>query len=547
MIRSDSEYDVIVIGGGPAGAAAGRLLAAWGHTVLVLTRPIDEARGLAESLPPSTRKLLAAVGLLEAVEAAGFYRTTGNTVWWGASDGRVETFERTGEAAGYQVFRPQLDRLLLDRAAAAGARVLIGASVKRVEVDEPGAVSHVQFEHGGQLSSASAPFVLDCSGRVGVIARQGYRRYEPGHRMQALIGIWERSQSSDSSHSSYSNHVAAPPHDGRGWALPDETQTVVETYEDGWAWSVPVSPSVRHVGAMVNGETTKLTRVSAIAEVYRSELAKTRQLGERMQTAGANLRHVWACDASLYSAHTYADESRQSLLVGDAGAFIDPLSSFGVKKALASAWIAAVAVHTSLRDAGRKHIALDFFSSWERQVYTTNLQRTRDFARHAYAHHPSAFWAARADAVVTTPTPLEHALSDRANIEQAGIEHADIEQASIEQTLMRDPGVQNAFQAFKQSPSLQLAWADSIRFEKRALIRDREIVLEDAVPLPVARTCLRYLGGVDLLKLGEMACQHRQVPDLYEAYCRTQTPVPLPHLLGGLSLLVANGVLTFID
>jgi hypothetical protein len=109
---------------------------------------------------------------------------------------------------------------------------------------------------------------------------------------------------------------------------------------------------------------------------------------------------------------------------------------------------------------------------------------------------------------------------------------------------MRDPGVQNALDALKQSASLQLAWADSIRFEKRPLIRDREIVLEDAVPLPAARTCLRYLGGVDLLELGELACQHRQVPALYEDYCRTQTPVSLPHLLGGLSLLVANGVLT---
>ena len=97
---------------------------------------------------------------------------------------------------------------------------------------------------------------------------------------------------------------------------------------------------------------------------------------------------------------------------------------------------------------------------------------------------------------------------------------------SGEQTLMRDPGVQNAFDAFKQSSSLQLAWADSIRFEKRPLIRDREIVLEDAVPLPAARTCLRYLGGVDLLELGEMACQHRQVPDLYEAYCRTHDARP---------------------
>jgi hypothetical protein len=239
----------------------------------------------------------------------------------------------------------------------------------------------------------------------------------------------------------------------------------------------------------------------------------------------------------LYSAHAYADASRQVLLVGDAGAFIDPLSSFGVKKALASAWIAAVAVHTSLRDAGRRQIALDFFSSWERQVYVTNLQQTRDFARHAYAQHPSAFWAARAGA-------HEYAPDEQTAHEQAPLEQSPHEQGLHEQALMRDPGVQDAFRAFKQSSSLQLVWADSIRLEKRALIRDREIVLEDAVPLPAARTCLRYLGGVDLLKLGEMACHHQQVPDLYEAYCQTETPVSLPHLLGGLSLLVANGVLT---
>jgi flavin-dependent dehydrogenase len=512
MSRSSPEFDAIVIGGGPAGAAAGRLLSAWGHSVLVLTKPIDEARGLAESLPPSTRKLLAAVGVLDAVEAAGFYRATGNTVWWASADGRVETFQQAGEAPGYQVFRPALDRLLIARTAAAGARVLSGASIKHVQADDAGGMSHVQFEHDGRLVSSSAHFVLDCSGRAGVIARQGYRRYEPGHRMQALIGIWER---------------GAP--DGGGWDLPDETQTVVETYEDGWAWSVPVSPSVRHVGTMVNGATTKLTRGPAIGEVYKSELAKTRQLDARIRTAGAHLRHVWACDASLYSAHTYADASRQSLLVGDAGAFIDPLSSFGVKKALASAWIAAVAVHTSLRDSGRKQIAFDFFSSWERQVYATNLQRTCDFAQRAYGQHPSAFWAARAEARVSPSIATDDVTDDEGMREQA---------------LMRDPGVQNAFHAFKQSASLQLAWADSIRFEKRPLIRDREIVLEDAVPLPAARTCLRYLGGVDLLELGEMACQHHQVPDLYEAYCRTHMPVSLPHLLGGLSLLVANGVLT---
>ena len=59
--------DAVVIGGGPAGSAAARLLTTWGHDVVVLTTTPDRSRGLAESLPPSTQRVLAEVGVLDAV------------------------------------------------------------------------------------------------------------------------------------------------------------------------------------------------------------------------------------------------------------------------------------------------------------------------------------------------------------------------------------------------------------------------------------------------------------------------------------------------
>jgi hypothetical protein len=74
--------NVVVIGAGPAGSAVANLCAAWGRSVLVLSTAGRIARGLAESLPPSTRKLFATVGVLDSVQRAGFYRTTDNTVWW---------------------------------------------------------------------------------------------------------------------------------------------------------------------------------------------------------------------------------------------------------------------------------------------------------------------------------------------------------------------------------------------------------------------------------------------------------------------------------
>jgi hypothetical protein len=52
------------------------------------------------------------------------------------------------------------------------------------------------------------------------------------------------------------------------------------------------------------------------------------------------------------------------------------------------------------------------------------------------------------------------------------------------------------------------------------------------------------LGDVNLVRLAEIAGQHTQVPDIFDAYNRTCTPVALPNFLAALATLVAKGVLT---
>jgi len=187
--------------------------------------------------------------------------------------------------------------------------------------------------------------------------------------------------------------------------------------------------------------------------------------------------------------------------------FVDPLSSYGVKKALASAWLAAVAAHTSLLDSGRQTVARDFFSNWERSIYTTHLRRSRDFARAALAAHRSAFCAARAD--VEIPASSDH--------------EDDIPAGPVR---------------FGTTSPLALRYADEVRFEDRPVVRGREIVLEKAFAGGI-----RFAQHVDLVTLAEIACQSNRVPDLFEKYCQRCAPVPLPSIVGGLSLLVARGIL----
>src|SRR5881409_3003535 len=219
--------DAAVIGGGPAGATAARLLTRWGHSTVVVTRPAAR-RSLAESIPPSTRKLLGFLGVLRQVDAAGFYRTSGNTVWWGNTPRRAERFS-AADGPGYQVLRSRFDRLLLDLAAEAGARIVSGATVRSVDLHARGARLEYETDRGVR-ASLRARFVLDCSGRAGVLARQGPRILQAACATLAIAGVWQR----------------------KSWNLEDPSHTLVASYDRGWAWSIPISSRSRYFTVMID-------------------------------------------------------------------------------------------------------------------------------------------------------------------------------------------------------------------------------------------------------------------------------------------------------
>ncbi len=500
--------DVVVIGGGPAGAAAARLLAAWGHSVQVLTKPVDEARSLGESLPPSCRKLFDLIGVTQDVEAAGFLRSTGNTVWWGGQGPRAVRF--AGGGIGWQVRRSELDRLLLRSAARAGAAVEADAVVRGVDrssASAPAGAAACEVRHlaGGAARTLAARFVLDCSGRAGVIARRRFRRHAAGRTTLALTAVWSRRG---------------------GWGLGNESHTLVESYGDGWAWSVPVTAAQRFFTVMVDPRVTRLERGGPLAPCYDAELAKTAALGP-LTTGAARDAGPWGCDASVYDAHAYGAPGM--LLVGDAGSFVDPLSSGGVKKALASGWLAAVTVHTALTDSALAATALELFDAREREMHAALERRSAAFFAEAAGRHDHPFWTDRAEAGMPEApalAPPEPAID----------------------ALRRDPGVLAAFEALRRAPALRLRRGDGLGIVRRPAITARRIVIEDRLVVPGwpdagAARGLRFLRDIDLVRVVELAPLHRQVPDLYEAYNRVCPPAPLPDFLGALSVLIAKGAL----
>ncbi len=501
-----ARHDVAVVGGGPAGAAAAHLLATWGHSVVVLTKPEPHDPSLAESLPPSCLKLFGAVGIAAAVEAAGFLRSRGNTVWWGSGPPRTESFERG--AAGFQVLRRTFDRLMLAEAERAGAEIRRGVTVRAVTLpptgDTDGCV-HVRAEdERGAPVIVDARSALDCTGRAGVLGHRYRERVAAGGSTLALVGVWQRDDD---------------------WRLPDESHTLVETYADGWAWSVPTSTRRRYLTVMVDPRTTTWDPGGPLGGVYSAQVRKTTHFTRL--TAGARLEGApWACDASQYGAREFGGTG--FLLVGDAATSIDPLSSFGVKKALASAWLAAIVTHTRLRRPEREALALRLYDERERRVFASYRRQAATFFADVSHQNPHPFWSDRAD-----PSDQQRDALD------------DDDEDQIDR-FRHDRDVLDAFDAVKRAASIRLRAADRVRRRVHPAVEGREVVAETRIVIgdgPDASVAVRYLRGVDLPRLVAMAGAHRQVPDLYEAYQRVGPPVALPDFLGALSVLLGKGVL----
>lgn len=468
-------FDAAVIGGGPAGSTVARLLASWGYSVVVVV-PEKCAHQRAETLPPSSSRLFRLLEINDRIDNAGFYQTAGNTSWWGSDEARVETYP-DADSKGYQVTRDEFDRLLLDMARERGA-VVCHNRVRGVSIND-GAVLHLR-----SAPPIRARFVIDASGRTGVLARRGLRIAEADYRTVAICGYWHSDKSCD-------NH------------------TLIESYHDGWAWSVPVSEMRRFVTVMIDVRATKLVRGQGVLATYCAELDKTRAFKKLL--AHDRLDGTpWACDASLYHATNYAGPN--FLLTGDAGSAVDPLSSYGVKKAMSSAWLAATVVNTCLRRPEIASAALEYFDTRERQVYNDQMRQTAAHFRTVAEREPHPFWTRRS-------------------------------QAPQEAAFYTEPELANALEELKRAPAISLKRAACVHTRLVPRVQGREIVFDDALEAPQLPPGVEYLRGVHLWTLTEMAGNFSQVPDLYAAYNRTCPAVALPNFLSALSVLLAKGVL----
>jgi len=319
--------DVLIVGGGPAGATIATLLARQGRHVVMLEKAHHPRFHVGESLLPANVPLLDRLGVREQVAAIGMAK-------WGvdfcspqhAHCSALEFGEAWDKSMpmAWQVRRAEFDNILFCNAQASGAVTHEGCSVRRVAFDAEGAtVDAVQGD--GAAQRWRARFVVDASGRDTLLAQQnGWKRKSREHDSAALFGHF---------------------HGAR--RLPGRMAGNISIFwfAHGWFWFIPLADGSTSVGAVCWPHYLK-SRDKPLPAFFADTIAMAPGLQERLQGATLIDDRVHATGNYAYSADRCAGE--RFLMLGDAYAFIDPVFSSGVYLATVSAFEGAELVAAAL-------------------------------------------------------------------------------------------------------------------------------------------------------------------------------------------------------
>jgi hypothetical protein len=241
-------------------------------------------------------------------------------------------------------------------------------------------------------------------------------------------------------------------------------------------------------------EGAKIRR-SGLTDVYLAELQQSPYISGFLTSA--QLSHSPSVfDATWYTASAFAGE--QFLLVGDAGLFIDPLSSEGVHKAMASAITGAIVINTMLKRPWMTPHAVRFYNESQQATYETHYQQSVRYYGEEQRWPEQPFWQKRSLREDHSPEATQPLIpSPQSAIRLPPPSGGNPQRVS---TLRIAPGV---------------------IIEQRPVIEGSYIELRDVIVAPPYPRGVRFLQQVHLPRLLAIVRQRSAVGDIMTLYLAT--------------------------
>lgn len=315
--------EVVVVGGGPAGAAVALSLARAGRGVLVVERERRPLLRAGETLPPSVRLPLGRVGLWEDFERAGHVPSVGNRSAWGSPALSDYDFIFSPYGSGWHIDRRKFDEMLLRGATSAGAHLLAGARLAGAS-HTPGRGWLLDIEDGARRRPLKSRFVVDATGRAsGFAVGCGVERLVIDH-MIGIVGYFKTEEGSETA----------------------DRSTLVEAVESGW-WYSALLPGGSLVAAYMTDADLAARDKARTTANWHALLAQTEHTRRRIEAHGYRLKGAPRVVATNSSRLRHV-AGGSWLAAGDSAAAYDPLSSQGIVTALSTGLDAAAAIQSQL-------------------------------------------------------------------------------------------------------------------------------------------------------------------------------------------------------
>ena len=367
-MNTNNNYDVIVMGGGPAGSSVASMLAREGRQVIVFEKEVFPRHHIGESLMTDTYWTFRRMGVLDKLKASPFVRKY--SVQFANSAGKesrpfyfCEAVHHES-AVTWQVTRAEFDKLLLEHAADSGATVHQGVLVKQVLFEGDQAVGvEVQMQDGSR-EKFFAKVVVDATGQTAMLSNKfRWRVRDPKLKKAVLYSYWK--------------DVHREPDLNGGATLVLRT----EKGSNGWFWYIPLDNGITSIGIVADPEYLVQGRGQDLAKIYQEEIDKCEPCRKRV---GDGTRVD-----KIYSILDYSYRSKQNagngfIIIGDAYGFLDPIYSSGVLLALKMAELATDAIHDAFNH--------DDFSAERLGQYQAKLDRGIESMRKlVYAFYNEGF------------------------------------------------------------------------------------------------------------------------------------------------------------